>query len=430
MSEVLAEILKDVPIPRMVRVRQKQAEDSLPVEDIPRAIEQLFAQNGFGSTIRPGMRIAITAGSRGIANIALITKCIADCVCARGGEPFIVPAMGSHGGATAEGQAAVLRHYGITEEYCGCPVRASMDVKVVAHCNGSPVVMDRLAAESDGIIVSARVKPHTNFVGAYESGLIKMMVIGLGNHLGAQTAHALGVENFPEILPAWGKLILQNAPVLFGVAMLDNAVHETARIEGVLAKDFHDREPELLKEARSLMPRLYFRDYNVLIVDRMGKDISGSGMDPNVSGTFNSEFMRKNSGVYRAGQIAVLDLTEESDHNAYGIGDADVITRRLWQKVDLEVGYPNAVISNCLCSAKIPVIMANDKLAIQVCLKCSVGLDPMKAGIVRIKDTLHVKDILISESLLPQAEALDGVTIMGQPFELAFDGDGKLLTKL
>ena len=429
MSDVLSEILRDVPIPKMVRVRQRQAEESLPPERIPEAVEALFTQRGFGDAVRPGMRIAITAGSRGIANIALIVKSIASSVKARGGLPFVAPAMGSHGGATAAGQAEVLAHYGITEEACGCPVRSSLEVKTVARDGGGrPVMIDRLAAESDGIIVAARIKPHTNFVGAYESGLLKMMVIGLGNHLGAQAGHAMGIENFPEVLPDWGKRILENAPVLFGVAILDNTVHETAELVGVLPEDFLDREPQLLARARELMPRLYFRDYHVLVVDRIGKDISGSGMDPHVSGSFNTEYMRKNSGVYRARNIAVLDLTDESGHNGYGVGDADVTTRRLWDKVDLEISYPNAVISNCLCSAKIPVIMANDRLAIQACLKCCVGVDPAKAGLVRILDTLHVKDVLISESLLPQAEALDEVTVLGPAFPMEFDANGNLLT--
>ena len=427
MQDVLFEILQDIQIPKMLPVRQRQEEQGISAEDIPAAVEQLFSQNGFGGSIRPGMRVAITAGSRGIANIALIIKSIAESVRAYGGEPFIVPAMGSHGGATAQGQAEVLRHYGITQEYCGCQVLSCMDVKTVAYCNNAPVMIDRLAAEADSIIVVARIKPHTNFVGAYESGLLKMMVVGLGNHHGAQAAHAMGIETFPELLPEWGKQILRSAPVLFGVAILDNAVHKTAQLQGVLPHDFLERESELLKEARRLMPRLYFTDYDVLIVDCIGKDISGSGMDPHVTGSFNSEYMRKNSNIFRAKNIAVLDLSDESDHNAYGIGDADVTTQRLWQKTNLAIGYPNALISNCLSSAKIPVIMQNDKLAIQTCLKCCVGVNPAEAKVVRIHDTLHIKDIHISEALRPQAERLQEVTLMGTPSELVFDAQGNLL---
>ena len=430
MENVIAQILNDIPIPNMVRVRQHHANTCLPVQQIPEIIEGLFAQPGFGEKICSGMRVAITAGSRGIANIPLIIKCIAACVYDRGGIPFIVPAMGSHGGATALGQAEVLRHYGITEEYCGCPIRSSMEVKTIACCKGEAVFMDRFASEADGIIVAGRIKPHTNFVGTYESGLLKMMVVGLGNHIGAQAAHARGIENFPTLLPRWSKAVLRKAPVLFGVAILDNPLHETAKIEGVLPADFLTREPELLKEARELMPRLYLRDYDVLIVDRIGKDISGSGMDPHVTGSFNTEYMRKNSGVFRAKNIAVLDLSDESGHNAYGMGDADVITRRLWEKANLEISYPNAVISNCLCSAKIPVIMENDRFAIQVCLKCCPGVEPAQAKIIRIRDTLHVSDILISEALIPQAEQLTNITIQSAPFALAFDTQGNLISPI
>lgn len=430
MQDVLYEILKDIALPKMVYAHQRQNDVLLPAQEIPQTVEGIFAAPGFGSRIKPGMQIAITAGSRGIANIASIIKSIADSIRKRGGEPFIVPAMGSHGGATAQGQAAILHHYGITEAYCGCPIRSCMEVKTIARCNGDPVMIDRIAAEADGIIVVGRIKPHTNFVGPYESGLLKMLVIGLGNHLGAQAGHAKGIENFPQLLPQWGKAVLEHAPVLFGVAVLDNALHETARIEGLLPAEFLSREPELLEEARSLMPRLYLRDYDVLIVDRIGKDISGSGMDPHVTGSFNTEYMRRNSGIFRAKNIAVLDLSEESDHNAYGIGDADVTTKRLWEKARLEIGYPNAVISNCLSSAKIPIIMENDKLAIQVCLKCCVGVEPAKAKIVRIQDTLHVSRILISESLVPQATATEGITVVGEPFDLEFDSRGNLLTPM
>ncbi len=427
MSEVISQILKGIKIPKMVKVRQHIPSPCIDRTEIGFEIRGQLSKPAFAEKIKPGMSIAITAGSRGIANIPLITKTIVDFVKEQGAYPFIVPSMGSHGGATAEGQTAILYKYGLTEEYLGCPIRSSMAVKEIGMTGeGHKVYIDKIAAEADGIIVACRIKAHTNFVGPFESGIMKMMVIGLGNDFGTTLCHDLGIESFRHIIPLFGKVILKNAPVLFAVATLDNAYHETYKIKAVLPEDVEREEPLLLKEAKSVMPRLFFDDYDVLIVDRIGKDISGCGMDPYVTGAFDTPFMQEQSGMKRPQKIAVLDLSDASNGNAYGTGNADAITKRLWQKAILEKGYPNAIVANCLSTAKIPVIMENDLQAIKVCLKCCTNIDRDNPRVIRIQDTLHIEHILISEAMLAEAKAHPRVQIESEPFELVFDDRGNL----
>lgn len=285
--QVVADLVKDTYVPRMFRVKQNFPRPRIEKEEIPDVINGLLSQEKFASRIKPGMRIAITAGSRGVANVALTTRCIADFVKSRGASPFVVPAMGSHGGATAEGQKALLAGYGVTEENVGCPILSSMEVKKIGvNEEGGDVYIDKHAAEADGIILGRRIKPHTAFRGPYESGMMKMMAIGLGKQYGAEVCHEAGFKNMAKNVPLFGKCIIKNAPVLFAVPTIENAFDETCRILAVVAEDIEAQEPELLKEAFTYMPRILVDSCDVLIVDQIGKNFSGDGMDPNITGTF------------------------------------------------------------------------------------------------------------------------------------------------
>ena len=285
--QFVADMVKDTFVPKMFRVKQVFPRPKIEPEEIPGIIEELLSEEKFASRIKPGMRIAITAGSRGIANVALTTKCIADFVKSRGGQPFIVPAMGSHGGATAEGQREILEGYGITEDYVGCPIISSMEVKKIGVTeDGRDTFIDKNAAEADGIILGCRIKPHTAFRGPYESGMMKMMAIGLGKQHGAEVCHEQGFKNMAKNVPMFGKSIIKNAPILFAVPTIENAFDETCKITAVAAEDIEALEPGLLKEAFTYMPRILVDSCDVLVVDQIGKNFSGDGMDPNITGTF------------------------------------------------------------------------------------------------------------------------------------------------
>ena len=309
----VAELVSDQKLPKMFRIRQKFPRERILPEDIPGVIEKLLAEEKFISQVKPGMRIAITAGSRGVANVALITKCIADFVKKAGADPFVVPAMGSHGGATAEGQREILASYGIVEEYIGCPILSSMEVKKIGvNEEGMDVYIDRYAAEADGIIVSCRIKPHTAFRGPYESGIMKMMTIGLGKQHGAEVCHAAGFKHMAKYVPMFGKAILENAPVLFAVASIENAYDETAKLVAVHADEVVEKEPPLLKEAFDKMPRILVDECDVLVVDQIGKNFSGDGMDPNITGTFCTPYA---TGGIKSQRVCVLDLSPETHGN-------------------------------------------------------------------------------------------------------------------
>ena len=270
--QFVADMVKDTFVPKMFRVKQIFPRPKIEPEEIPGIIEELLSEEKFASRIKPGMRIAITAGSRGIANVALTTKCIADFVKSRGGQPFIVPAMGSHGGATAEGQREILEGYGITEDYVGCPIISSMEVKKIGVTeDGRDTFIDKNAAEADGIILGCRIKPHTAFRGPYESGMMKMMAIGLGKQHGAEVCHEQGFKNMAKNVPMFGKSIIKNAPILFAVPTIENAFDETCKITAVAAEDIEALEPGLLKEAFTYMPRILVDSCDVLVVDQIGR---------------------------------------------------------------------------------------------------------------------------------------------------------------
>jgi hypothetical protein len=414
----------DVPLPRMVTVRQKF--EAAQLKDISGAIAREFQRPEVRSRVKAGQVVAVGCGSRGVAHIGEIAKCVVRELQALGAKPFVFPAMGSHGAATAEGQRKVLASYGITEEATGVPVRATMDTVVVGHLpDGTPVHMDRFAAEADGIVVINRIKPHTAFRGATESGLTKMLSIGIGKIVGASTYHMHGMDTFPDLLPRIRDVHLGARNVLFGVGIVENAYDETALIEVVPAEQLGAREPELQAMAKRMMPQLYFDQIDVLVIDEMGKNISGAGFDPNITGRNRRAIKWQAKPLVK--KIVVLGLTRESMGNATGVGGADVITLRLYRELDVPSTYANIITSANLDGAAIPMIMNDDHDAIALAVKTVVRVKPQDCRIVRIRNTLHLGEIQVSEPLLAEVRAQpDRFEVLGEAAPLQFDSHGTL----
>lgn len=422
--QFVADLVSDVRLPKMFKVKQKFPRPRIEPEKIPDIIHELLSEEKFANQIKPGMRIAITAGSRGIANVALTTKCIADFVKERGGKPFIVPAMGSHGGATAQGQREILEGYGITEEYVECPIISSMEVKKIGvNQEGMDVFIDKNAAEADGIILGCRIKPHTAFRGPYESGMMKMMAIGLGKQHGAEVCHEAGFKNMAKYVPMFGKAIIENAPILFAVPTIENAFDETCKIVAVNADEIEEKEPPLLKEAFANMPRILVDSCDVLVVDQIGKNFSGDGMDPNITGTFCTPYA---TGGIQSQRVCVLDLSPETHGNGIGLGYASATTKRVFEQLDFGSMYPNAITCTVLGGVRIPIVMESDKEAIQVCVRTCNEIDKKNPRIVRIPNSLHIEHIMLSEAYYQEALQNPDLDIESEPEYLAFDGDGNL----
>jgi hypothetical protein len=429
---IISDLCAEVQLPRMLRVRQFFDPEHIERRDIPQAVAAHLSRPELGDPVRSGKRYAITCGSRGVANIAIITKAIAGFVKSRGAYPFVVPAMGSHGGAGAEGQRALLAAYGVTEEFLGCPILSSMETVLIGETEPAtggegrgeryPVRIDKNAAEADGIIVAGRIKPHTDFRGPYESGIMKMRAIGLGKREGAEICHQNGCGRMAEMVPLFGKTIIKNAPVVLGFGILENAYGETCKFAALRPGEIEAEEPALLEEARSHLPFIPFESADVLVVDRIGKDISGDGMDPNITGA--SPCSPWVTGGIRANRTVVLDLTEETHGAALGIGAAHAITRRLFNKIDYEATYVNAVTSRGVDFARIPCILENDREALQFALRTCLGGDPARPRMVRIADSLHTGTLWISEAM--EGEARDRLEIQSGPEPWPFDVKGNL----
>lgn len=326
-------LLEGVRLPRMFRVRQIFDHTCIRREELRRTVSHLLTAEKLGKRICPGMRVALTAGSREICNMDEILAAAVECLKEQGARPFIVPAMGSHGGATAEGQRELLASYQITEERCGCPILSSMEtVPIGSTPDGQTVFLDRYAAEADGILVVNRMKAHTGFRGRYESGILKMMVIGLGKQTGAEACHRRGFGHMAEDLEAFGRVVLQKAPILGAIAILENAFDETAQLVGLEPEEILEREPGLLEQAKAQMPQILLPECDVLIVDEIGKNYSGTGMDPNVTGRHVTPYC---SGGLRVQRIAVLRMSGKSHCNGYGIGAADCTTQAVYRTLDL-----------------------------------------------------------------------------------------------
>lgn len=418
----------ETPLPPFRRVRQRFPRPL--VADIPAAVARAMDSAGGAARLGGGKRVAITAGSRGIARIPEVLSAIVRQVRRYGGEPFLVPAMGSHGRATAEGQVELLAELGITRETVGAPIEATMEVVKLGELpNGMPVYMDRIAAGSDAIVVVNRVKPHTDFRGRWESGLGKMVGIGLGKRKGADTIHRYGIEGLRDLLPQAVRLAVERAPIAMGVAIVENAYDEVASITGVVPSGIAGpEEAELLGQARDLMASLPFEEIDVLIVDEMGKNVTGAGMDPNILGRMKV-FGLPDLPRPRIRVVAVLDITKESHGNATGIGLADVTTRRLMEKVDFEAFYVNGLTSGlgAIQRISLPVVAPDDRAAVMTALRVCGRHDPRNARIVRIKNTLKLGEIDVSESLWREVAAHERLEPVGEPFAPPFDESGRLV---
>ena len=425
-SQEISNLLKDVKLPKMFHAVQEFKKDRIEPERIPALVYEQLSRPEISRTVKPGMEIAITAGSRGVANVDVITKAIVDFCKEKGAKPFIVPAMGSHGGATPEGQLEVLAGFNITQETMGCPIRSSMETVLLGYSEyGKPVYQDKNAHEADGIILSCRIKPHNAFRGKYESGVLKMLVVGLGKQKGAESVHSDGMDNMARNIPANGRVALENSKILFAIPCVENAYDETALIEAIPTDQIFDREPELLKIASSNMPSILVGEADVLVVNEMGKNYSGTGVDPNISGTWSNDYV---SGGLKVKRTCFLDLTDCSHGNANGMGLASIITARMFEKLDLNKIYMNSFTSTVLKSAMMPPVVANDREAIQACIRTANRIDRDHVRMVRIKNTLHIGEIMLSESYYEDVVngKYPGLTAVSEPAELLFDEEGNL----
>lgn len=421
-GNVVTRLAASTVLPKMVKVRQLLDHSHIDPADIPGLVRKELEP--MRARIKPGMSVAITCGSRGVCNIAIITRAIVDFVKDCGGEPFVFPAMGSHGGATAEGQREILTGYGVTEEAMGCPIRATMEVAQVGETEeGMPVFVDRYAYEADGIILCGRVKAHTAFRGPYESGILKMSVIGLGKQHGAEHVHQDGFSDLGRLLPMIARVVFAKTNILGAVAVAENAFDQTCILEGLLKEEIFEKEPDILRRSKERLGRIFFDDIDVLVVDRLGKDISGDGMDPNITGRYAVPYMESGKKVQH---IAVLDLTEETHGNCNGLGLADVTTRRLVEKIDVDCTYPNVVTSTVLCTPKIPLFAHSDRACIQIALKTCNYIDRDNPRIVHIKDTMRLEEIEISQAMLEEALTNEHIQVLGEPRDWPFDAEGNL----
>lgn len=386
-------------IPKEISLSKvKLRHSEYPLEDIEKKVREILSP--LGKIIKPKSRIAVAVGSRGIANINIIVSEVIDYVKNAGGVPFIVPAMGSHGGATAEGQREILAGYGITEERTGAPVLSSMETVFIgnAQCEPSfPVYMDRYAYESDGVIVINRVKPHTDFHGEHESGIVKMLVIGLGKQVQAETMHRFGVSGLAKLMPYAAQTVLDSHKILCGLAILEDGLDNTSDIVFSVPSDFFNVDNDLLIKSRQYMAKLPFKDIDVLVVDEIGKNFSGTGMDTNVIGRVRISGQKDTEPLCH--YIVVLDLAQASHGNAMGIGLSDITTQRVSEKIDWKTTNENVITSGFLQRGFLPIVASDDEDAIAIALNC-VACTSDEVRMVRIKNTLDLNEVYVSNSLL------------------------------
>ncbi|WP_227937752.1 lactate racemase domain-containing protein [Alkalihalobacillus deserti] len=419
---ILQDLLKDIPLPKMAKV--KQHFDDRKIENIDEVLNEKLQRQEIAQKIKPGMEIAIAVGSRGMDRLVEITALTVQNLKELGAKPFIVPSMGSHGGATAEGQREVLAHLGVTEESVKAEIRSSMEVLKLGELpNGLPVYIDKYASQADGIVVINRIKPHTAFRGPVESGIMKMISIGLGKQKGAEACHQLGFKYMAENVPAMANMMMEKTPILFGVATLENAFDKVARIEVLAAEEIEEKEPELQALAKEFLPKLFFEQLDVLVINEIGKNISGDGMDPNITGRYPTPYAHGGPDVNK---MVVLDLTHETEGNANGVGTADFTTQRLVDKMNREFTYANGLTSTVVAPTKIATTLANDKEAIQAAIKTCNILDFTKVKMVRIKNTLEIGEIEVSEALLEQIAQHPQMEQGTDFYELQFNEFGNL----
>ncbi|MCL1999993.1 MAG: DUF362 domain-containing protein [Planctomycetes bacterium] len=412
----------DIDFPRLVTIRQNYPREK--VEDIPAELRRSVARLSLPNLA--GKRIAVTAGSRGVANIDSLTRELVRLLRERGADPFVFPAMGSHGGGKAESQKKYLSGYGITEEAMGCPILSSMEtVEIGALADGIKVYCDKIAWEADGIVAVNRIKPHPNYKADIESGLCKMLCIGIGKHKGAASLHQLGFDTFERTVPAAAEVHLQAGRIIFGVALVENAYDETMIVQAITPSRIIPEEKRLLVIAKRSIAKFLLPKIDVLIVEKIGKNISGSGMDPNVTGRPLSGLPGFETIPIR--KIVVLDLTDETMGNATGLGTADVTTLGLIKKINFDYLYTNAMTSTELMAGKLPVFVNNQKEAIAVGIICCPRVAPDTALVAKIRDTLSLGEIEVSESYLPLLEGKKEFSIVSKPQPMRFDATGNLL---
>ena len=415
---IINKLLKDIPVPRVVKILQNFERPIL--GDVETEFIDRLRSSRVLAPVRPGMRIAVGVGSRGISNQTLVVRTLIREIKAMGAEPFIFPAMGSHGGATVDGQQNLLARMGITEQAMGAPVRATMDVVDMGTAeNGLTAWFDAYAAAADGIVLVNRIKPHVSFRGKYESGLMKMIAIGLGKQKGAEACHQLGMERMLDNIVAVGREALSTGKILFGIALIENAYHETCRVEAIPADRIEDEEVALQAEAKRLEPRILFDRLDVLVIDEIGKNISGTGFDNNVVGRYHLPHMKSEGPLIT--RISVLDITDASHGNGNGLGIADYTTERAFKKFSFEETYPNSLTSTVPASVKIPMVLKNDRLAIQAAIKTCNIADFRNVRLGRIRNTLEVHQMEVSENLIPETRSNPRMEIVSAPYDLAFN---------
>ena len=407
----------DFAVPKMVKVKQNFEDHK--IDDVALAVKNEILKPEITQTIKAGTSIAIGVGSRGVANIDIAVKSLVSSLKELGAVPFIFPAMGSHGGGTVENQIALLAGYGVTEDKVGAEVRATMETVVpVVLDDGTKVHMDKFAYEADGVILINRVKPHTNFRGAIESGIVKMMTIGMGKINGASELHgSYPMSNFGTALPNAAKHLLKKINFLFGVGLVEDAYDHTAIVEAIPSDQLFDKEANLQAMAKKLMGKICFDQIDVLVIDEIGKEISGGGCDPNITGNKNEPGF-ENPNVSK---IVLLDLTDKTKGNATGFAAADVITKKLFDKIDFPTTYANVVASSKLEGGKIPIPMKDGDEAVRLALKTLNGIDPINARVVRIKNTLKLAEIYVSESMLHEVDSNSMLEAITSPAEMSFN---------
>ena len=421
--------LANMPLPPMLRVRLDHPKKE-PLPDLAAAVDEALARSRRLEALRRGASVAVAVGSRGIADIPKVAAAAVRHLKQRGFEPFIVPAMGSHGGATADGQAGVLAHLGVTEASVGAPVRATMEtVEYGATMHGIPCRFDRNAAQADAVLCINRVKSHTSFDRPVESGLTKLVAVGLGKQVGASNVHRLGPRGYTEVLPALARIAIEHSPIAFGIALVENADKQLVVVEGVEPDDFYATDERLLKQAKALIARLPFERMDCLVVEWIGKEISGSGMDPAVVGRTGIRSVPDPARPF-VNKLAVLGVTEDSYGNAVGLGNADYTTRKVVNNIDLLPMYMNSITAAGTEGARIPAVLKDDRTVLRAMVATCWRADPENARLCQIHSTLYLKEILVSPSLVTDLEGHPGVQRMSDPAALEFSADGDLLTRV
>ena len=420
---VYNELLKDVKLPKMYKVNQEF--DRTCILNITEKVRKELLSFSKISLVR-GKTVALAVGSRGLKHITEIVKTVVDTLQDCGAEVFIVPAMGSHGGAIAENQKKILEHLGITEDAIGIQIEATMDTDCIGYTpDGIPVYFDRNANQADYTISIARIKPHCSFRGIYESGMVKMSVIGLGKQKGADFCHRQGMANMGTNLEKIGRVHMEKSNLLCCLGLIENAYDDTCMLQVFAKNEIMEKEPDLLEIAKSYLPGIPFKNLDLLIVDEIGKDITGTGMDCNIVQRFTSEHMPTKPFAKR---LVVLDLTDKSDGNASGVGLADITTRRVFNKMSFENTYPNNLTARTTAGCKIPMIMENDYNAIRAGIKTAPNVDYNAMRIVRIKNTLRLDEMEISEALVKEAKDMPNITGDWTGYDWVFDKDYSLLS--